>query len=106
MALDNIDANDWRKYMENERFNIKFRRALAGRLFQYLSAKRTDVQLADMMVPSVVQMTEKDGIKGFLLGESKNGNRFDEESFVEHFLPADFAFGETAETARTSPDDQ
>lgn len=96
MTLDNIDANDWRKYMENERFNIKFRRALARRLFEYLSEKRADVRLADMIVPSMVQMEERKGVKGFLLNEAKDGDRFD-ESCVEHFLPADFAFGVTVE---------
>lgn len=96
MTLQKIDAADWRKYMENERFNIQFRRALARRLFEYLSAQRSDVRPGDMVVPSVVQMVEKDGVKGFLLGESKNGNRFD-DSFIEHFLPADFAFSESDE---------
>lgn len=97
MTLDKIDANDWRRYMENGRFNIKFRRTLARRLFEYLSQQRTDVRLADMIVPSMVQMAEREGVKGFLLSEAKGGNRFD-ESYVEHFLPADFAFGETADT--------
>lgn len=97
MMLGKINAADWRKYMENERFNIKFRRALAGRLFEYLSAQRSDVRPADMVVPAVVQMVEQDGVKGFLLGESKNGNRFD-DSYIERFLPADFAFTESDET--------
>lgn len=98
MTFENLDADGWRKYMENERFNIKFRRALARRLFQYLSEQGIVVEPGNMIVPPVVQMVEKDGVNGFLLGASANGNRFD-ESFVEHFLPADFAFGATTETS-------
>lgn len=97
MTLENLDASDWRKYMENERFNIKFRRALARKLFEYLSEQRADVRLADMIVPAMIQMEEREGVKGFLLKEAKGGNRFD-ESFVEHFLPADFAFGVTSKS--------
>jgi hypothetical protein len=92
MTLDNLDASDYRKFMENERWNIKFRRALAHRLFEYLSTQRADVRLIDMRVPAVVQMVEKDGIKGFWLRESKGGPRFS-ETLEDHFLPADFAFG-------------
>lgn len=97
MTLENLDASDYRKFMENERWNIKFRRALAKRLFQYLSAQNPDVQLADLRVPQILQLVEKDGVQGFLLKESKGGPRFD-ETLVEHFLPADFAFGATPET--------
>ena len=100
MTLENLDASDYRKFMENERWNIKFRRALAERLFQYLSAQRSDVRLYDMRVPAILVLVEKDGAKGFVLKESKGGPRFD-ETLVEHFLPADFAFGETAEVDTT-----
>lgn len=94
MTLENLDASDYRKFMENERWNIKFRRALAERLFQYLSTQRSDVRLYDMRIPAILQLVEKDGVKGFILKESKGGPRFD-ETLVEHFLPAYFAFGET-----------
>jgi hypothetical protein len=94
MALEDIDANDYRKFMENERWNIKFRRALANRLFQYLSIQRSDVRLVDMRVPTVVQLVEKDDVQGFVLHEAKGGDRFS-ETLEEHFLPAAFAFGAT-----------
>lgn len=96
MTLENLDASDYRKFMENERWNIKFRRALAERLFRYLSTQRSDVRLFDMRVPAILVLVEKDGVKGFILKESKGGPRFD-EILEEHFLPAEFAFGVTAE---------
>jgi hypothetical protein len=98
MTLENIDASDYQKSLDNEKWNTEFREALKARLFVYLSARKINVRMVDLRVPSLPRLWEQDGVQGFVLKESKGGDQFG-EILKDHFLPADFAFGVTTDVS-------